>query len=404
MYHYKLDLDKETYDTFIEQQPLVTVFQSSNWAQVKEEWGNVRLGIYQDDRLVAAASLLIRPLLLGRTMIYIPRGPILDYQDQDLLAYVLKTLKRLAKTYKAIFIKFDPFIQRQVQAGGQRTENPLAQNTIDSLQKLGCDWLGLTTDITENVQPRFQANLYATDFSESHFSKRVRQELRTARNKGIDIQYGGPELVDDFTALMKKTEARKQIHLRGRDYYLKILNTYPGQSYITMASLDLAVRRKNLDQQLEKAQTHLASLGENGRQSKIDQAQKEIDRLVKEIDFLSEKLKEGRTVIPLAATLSVEFAHTSENIYAGMDDDYRQYQAPLLTWFETAKHAFERGNRWQNMGGVENSLDGGLYTFKARLNPHIEEYIGEFNLPTSPFYRLTNLAYTIRKKVRSRKS
>ena len=40
---------------------------------------------------------------------------------------------------------------------------------------------------------------------------------------------------------------------------------------------------------------------------------------------------------------------------------------PILTWYETARYAFERGMVWQNLGGVENSLNGGLYHFKEKI-------------------------------------
>ena len=39
-------------------------------------------------------------------------------------------------------------------------------------------------------------------------------------------------------------------------------------------------------------------------------------------------------------------------------------------------NAFDRGASWQNMGGIENSLDGGLYHFKSKFNPVIEEFVG----------------------------
>ena len=67
---------------------------------------------------------------------------------------------------------------------------------------------------------------------------------------------------------------------------------------------------------------------------------------------------------------------TAENIYAGMDEDYRRYQPAILTWFETANHAFERGAEWQNMGGIENSLDGGLYNFKSKFNHALNNSLG----------------------------
>ena len=86
-----------------------------------------------------------------------------------------------------------------------------------------------------------------------------------------------------------------------------------------------------------------------------------------------------------------------------LDPFNRRYQAAIYTWFETAKHAFERGNQWQNMGGIENHLEGGLFSFKSKFRPEIEEMIGEFNLPVSPLYQLSNLAYTIRKKLRRKR-
>ena len=54
------------------------------------------------------------------------------------------------------------------------------------------------------------------------------------------------------------------------------------------------------------------------------------------------------------------------------------------------------------MGGIENNLEGGLFNFKSKFNPTIEEFAGEFNYPTSSLYFLFNIAYKIRKKLRSR--
>lgn len=90
------------------------------------------------------------------------------------------------------------------------------------------------------------------DFTEEQLSKSTKQAIRTARNKGISVQFGGTELLDQFADLMKKTEARKNIHLRGIDYYEKLLTTYPESSYITLSTLDLPARLKDLNKQLEK--------------------------------------------------------------------------------------------------------------------------------------------------------
>ena len=273
---------------------------------------------------------------------------------------------------------------------------------IQNLQKAGAIWVGRTELLDETIQPRFQANIYKDNFSEELLSKSTRQAIRTARNKGIQVQFAGKELLDDFSALMKKTENRKSIHLRGQDYYQKLLDTYPEHSYITLASIDLNERLESLQAQKAKAEKEASKFTEKTKPSKIENNKQEQKRLQEEMDFLSEKIARGTTNVPLSGTLVLEYGATSENIYAGMNEEYRRFQPALLTWYETAKHAFDRGADWQNMGGVENDLDGGLYHFKSKFNPTIEEFVGEFNLPTNPLYHLSNLAYTLRKKFRSK--
>ena len=403
MYTYKIGISAQEHDDFVKKSSQTNLLQSASWAKVKDNWDNERIGFYKNDQLVASASILIKPLPLGMTMLYIPRGPIMDYHDQELLQFVLNSLKQFAKTKKALFIKFDPSLFLvQAQIGEDRKEQQETLDVIQNLQKAGAIWVGRTESLDDTIQPRFQANIYKDNFSEELLSKSTRQAIRTARNKGIQVQFGGKELLDDFSALMKKTENRKSIHLRGKDYYQKLLDTYPEQSYITLASINLNERLENLQVQKSKAEKEASKFTEKTKPGKIENNKQEQKRLQEEMDFLAEKMTQGVTTVPLSGTLVLEYGTTSENIYAGMDEEYRRYQPALLTWYETAKHAFERGADWQNMGGVENDLNGGLYHFKSKFNPTIEEYVGEFNLPTNPLYHLSNFAYTLRKKYRSK--
>lgn len=327
----------------------------------------------------------------------------MDYQNKELVSYVIQSLKKIAKQHKALFVKFDPslFLSKHL-IGQENTETTDVQAVIDTLTKEGVEWTGRTSDLAENIQPRFQANIHKEFFIEQDLSKSTRQAIRTARNKGIQVQFGGTELLEDFASLMKKTEARKSIHLRGKDYYEKLLTTYQGQSYITLSTLDLEKRKSSLIKDLEKNKAEAEKFTEKTKPGKVENNQKEKERIEEELQFLEQHLQAGRQIVPLSGTLTLEFGGTSENVYAGMDEEFRRYQPAILTWYETAQHAFDRGASWQNMGGIENSLDGGLYHFKSKFNPVIEEFVGEFNLPTSPLYPLVNKVYKIRKKLRSK--
>lgn len=403
MYRYQIGIPTLEYDQFVKEHELANILQSSAWEAVKSDWQHEKFGVYRGERLLATASILIRTLPLGYKMFYIPRGPILDYGDTELLSFVIQSIKSYARSKRAVFVTFDPSIcLSQSLINQEKTEFPENLAIIDRLQQMGARWSGKTEEMGDTIQPRIQAKIYKENFEEDKLSKSTRQAIRTARNKGLEIQYGGTEFLNSFSELMKKTEKRKEIHLRNEAYYKKLLDNFKEDSYITLTSLDVSKRLRELEEQLEKNRVVAEKFNDATKPSKVKENIKEKERLEEEIDFLQGYMNMGKSNIPLAATLSLEFGNTSVNLYAGMDDDFKRYNAPILTWYETARYAFERGMVWQNLGGVENSLNGGLYHFKEKFNPTIEEYLGEFTLPTHFLYPLLRLALDFRKTLRKK--
>ncbi|HFI0100625.1 TPA: peptidoglycan bridge formation glycyltransferase FemA/FemB family protein [Streptococcus suis] len=406
-YTYKIGISAKEHDSFVKQSPQANLLQSSQWATVKSEWRNERLGFFKDGKLVAVASLLIRRLVVpfGFTMIYIPRGPVMDYEDAELVSFVFKSIKEFALRERSVVIKFDPFIRLSSKTiTGDREEELNVLAVKDRIVDLGGIWSGRVQTMSATIQPTCHAVLYSESFSEESLNKRVRQNIRSARNKGIEIRIGREELLRDFSELLKKTEERKSIRLRGREYYQKILNAYPENSYIVVAYLDLAERYEQLSYLEEKLVKEAMTFTSTTKQSKIENYKKETRRINTELEMINSLTRNGSKLVPLAGTLTINFAGTSENIYAGMDEKFKHYQPALLTWVETAKYAFERGVKWQNLGGIEPTLDGGLYHFKSHLNPVVEEYIGEFDLIVSPIlYKIFQVLLEIRKKLRKKK-
>ncbi|WP_261814153.1 aminoacyltransferase [Streptococcus bouchesdurhonensis] len=403
MYRYQIGIPTLEYDQFVKEHELVNVLQSSAWEEVKSDWQHEKFGAYRGDKLLATASILIKTLPLGYRMFYIPRGPVLDYKDAELLNFVLQSIKSYARSKRAIFVIFDPSIcLSQSSIKHEKTEYPENMAIIESLQKMGVRWSGKTDGMGDTIQPRIQAKIYKENFAEDKLCKSTKQAIRSSRNKGVEIQIGRDELLESFSFLMKKTEKRKDIHLRNEAYYKKLLDNFKDKAYITLATLDIAKRLRELEEQLAKNLALEEAFTESTRTSKVEAQKKEKERLVEERDFLQRYLNEEKSNIPLAATLSLEFGNTSVNLYAGMDDAFKRYNAPILTWYETARYAFERGMVWQNLGGVENSLNGGLYHFKEKFNPTIEEYLGEFTMPTHPLYSLLRIALDFRKALRTK--
>ncbi len=137
MYTYKIGISPEEHDQFVLAQPQAGLLQSSKWGKVKDNWKHERISFYENGVQVAAAACLIRKLPLGFTMIYIPRGPIMDYANFELLDFVIKTLKTFGKSKRALFVKIDPsLVIKQTLEGKESKENDVTLSIIAFLKNL----------------------------------------------------------------------------------------------------------------------------------------------------------------------------------------------------------------------------------------------------------------------------
>ena len=300
MYRYQIGIPTLEYDQFVKEHELANVLQSSAWEKVKSDWNHERLGVYEGEKLLAVASILIKSLPFGYKMFYIPRGPILDYGDTELLSFVIQSIKSYARSKRAIFVTFDPSIcLSQHLVNQDKREYPENLALVETLGQLGVKWSGQTAEMDDTIQPRIQAKIYKENFKEDKLSKSTRQAIRTARNKGLEVQYGGLELLDSFSELMKKTEKRKDIHLRNEVYYKKLLDNFKDEAYITLATLDVSKRSQELEEQLAKNRALEETFTESTRTSKVEAQKKEKERLLEELTFLQEYMDAGQARVPL---------------------------------------------------------------------------------------------------------
>lgn len=124
------------------------------------------------------------------------------------------------------------------------------------------------------------------------------------------------------------------------------------------------------------------------------------DSLEKKISKYEEDEKTYGETVCVCGTLTVKYGHTSEILYAGMNEDFKRLMGPYLTWYKTMEKCFELGCNTSNMGGIEGTLKGGLVDFKEIYHPRINEYIGEFDIPVNSL--LYNVAFKFYKKIKER--
>ena len=395
MYSYKIGISAEEHDNFAKSSNQTNLLQSSNWAKIKDNWDNERIGFYKDDALVASASILIKALPLGFTMLYIPRGPIMDYSDKELVAFVISSLKKYGKTKRSLFIKMDPaLLLKQYKIGEEVDENKDTLTAIDNLKAAGCEWTGRTTTIAESIQPRFQANVYTQEDMTATFPKHTKRLMKDAIHRGVITSRGTIDDVKAFADVVALTENRKGVALRNEDYFHKMMETYGDDAYLHLAKVNLPKRLAEYKEQLAQIEKDLSETAEHQK--------KRLTKLTQQKNSVTKYITEFPDELIIAGILSVSFGNVMEMLYAGMNDEFKKFYPQYSLYPKVFEDAYADDIIWANMGGVEGTLDDGLTKFKSNFNPTIEEFIGEFNIPVNPFlYKLSNLAYNIRKQRRN---
>ena len=99
----------DDYDNLVKKFDNYSLLQSHKWGKIKEEdWNTKRVVFYDGDEIAAVASILIRRIFSNKNFIYIPYGPLMDYNNKELLDFVTNSFKEIAKDNNAIYLKIVP--------------------------------------------------------------------------------------------------------------------------------------------------------------------------------------------------------------------------------------------------------------------------------------------------------
>lgn len=393
-YEFTTQINQDEYDGFVRNHPNANLLQSWNWARIKSNWDHVYTAVKKDGQIEAAALVLIKNLPAGFTMLYIPRGPVMDWSDQKLLDFYMKNLKKEAKKHRALFVKMDP----PVVIGeyfSQDPEHPRngCEALVENFRKAGCIHQGFTMMIEDSIQPRFQSVVYRTDDLDGSLPKHTKRLIKDADKRHVQIIHGGRELLDEFSRLVELTEKRKGVALRNREYFDHLLEVYKDDAVIFLAKCNLRQLHDEASAKINALEKELEETPVNAKKKK-NRLNDQLNSARKSLAEYEQMIKDGMPEgdVAIAGILSVQYGNTCEMLYAGMDERFKQFMPQYKEYVENFRWAFERGCRLANMGGVEGTFDDGLTRFKDNFAPTIVEFIGEFDLPVL-FYKPAKMLY-----------
>ena len=379
-YQFHTVTDPAKLDEFVINSDQNNLFQCSNWTRVKNNWGNMLTSVTDEDgKIVASALVLIRRMPLGMTLFYVPRGPIMDYKNQELVRFMFDHLKTEAKKNHAIALRFDPKIYyRKYDVKLKNQDNPaMNEDVIDLLKSLGAEHKGFVKMIAESTQPRFNAEMDVDPDYYDRLDRKTVRSIETAKKKGTEV-YIGYEYLGDFCTAMHYTEVRKQIALRNEDYFRNMMEVYGDNALCMVGKLDLAKQIGMLEERI--AEHEEALKGELSRKARgnhergLAEDQAELEKLK------ADKETAGSDEMILCGILACFNKNMMEIFYMGNNPNAMRIRASYLLYNKCIEYCAEHGIHECSFGGMEGTLDDGLTIFKSNFPMNVEEYIGEFNI------------------------
>ncbi len=232
--------EPKAWNELIASLPLPHLLQTWEWAQVKSKYGWKAMPFVWstgpgDGRVGAAAMVLKRSLPIGGfaarlNILYIPKGPNLDWNDASLRQQVFDDLEAFARRQGAIFVKMDPdvILGTGIPNTAEAVEQDSGQQVKSELEQRGWhfsqDQIQFRNTVLINLQPTETELL-------GRMKQKTRYNIRLAQKKGVSVRRGTPADLPLLYRLYAETSVRDGFLIRGR------ITTKPSGKYSTWSSV-----------------------------------------------------------------------------------------------------------------------------------------------------------------------
>ena len=323
------------------------LLQSRQWADFKSnsDWQPFFL-MWKDEEktLLGGASVLCKtsyvPLLkIPIRIMYVPRGPVLNWENAETAKIILKDLTVFAKEEGATYIKIDPEVFYKIE-GPQEFVVATVGDEINQLFT-SLDWKYAKEQI--QFKNTFWLSLHADDDQLlGNMKQKTRYNVRLATKKGVTVRKAAPEDFHLLYNMYAETSKRDGFIIRSEDYYLDLWNR--------LYQADMAFG------------------------------------LIAEF--------EG---VPLAGLMNFVYQHRAWYFYGMSTTEHRNYMPTYILQWEAMKMAKASGCTLYDMWGAPDEIDEndsmyGVFRFKQGLGASFVEGVGAWDFVIKPvWYQIISL-------------
>jgi len=362
----------DAWDNFVAFHPDGHILQTSAWGALKAQfgWADERVGLVRGGELVAGAQVLYRRLPAGMgCLAYVPKGPLVDWADDEQLAALLAALDHTARSRGAIALTLEPDLPDEPAHRERLRALGFRPAPFGSLQP--------RRTIVVDISPDEEAILAA-------MKSKTRYNVRLAARKGVTVREASEADLPAFHALMGATAARDRFGVHTPAYY--------------EAAYRLFVRRGWARLLLAEVESP-PSVPPNPSTSRFGRR-------------LSGGLRAGfgGEGEPVAALMVFALPPRAWYFYGASGDVHREKMPTYLLQWEAMRWAKSVGCATYDLWGVPDEdearleaeftqrRDGlwGVYRFKRGFGGHLVRSVGAWDRVYAPLrYRLLDTGYSI---------
>jgi peptidoglycan pentaglycine glycine transferase (the first glycine) len=199
--------------------PQAHILQSWEWGSFKHRYGwSARRFVWRNGprpEALAAAQVLTRSER-GLRVMYVPKGPLLNWDDAPLRAQVLADLQALAQREHAIFIKIDPDLPLPAEVHLAVNMPSLALfssgNPAAGQWRFSRDQIQFRNTVQLDLR-RSEAEILAG------MKQKTRYNVRLAEKRGVQVRLGSLADLDLLYVMYAQTSLRDGFVIRSARYY-----------------------------------------------------------------------------------------------------------------------------------------------------------------------------------------
>ncbi len=328
-------------------EPFFAVWTESRFSATSDRTENWTL---DTDHCIAASLILkravpIRGFAARLSVLYCPKGPLLDWTDQPLRERVLDDLQSFAKKQGAVFLKMDPDVRLGTGVPGAdgSTEERLGADLQAGLTRRGwvysADQIQFRNSVLIDLRPSEEELL-------ARMKQKTRYNVRLAEKKGVIVRAGTTADLAALYRMYAETSVRDGFVIRDEGYYQTVWQTFMSnvKSPISNPQLPITIP------------------------------------LIAEVD--------GE---PVAGLFLFMFAGRAYYVYGMSRDSHREKMPTYLLQWEAMKRAKSAGCAVYDLWGApetfaESDSMWGVYRFKEGLGGRVVRTLGAWDYAPNKFW------------------